>query len=404
MRITRNSVVILLILLVVLLAGSNPAADAATITVNSLADTVVPGDGNCTLRKAIANANNNAATYSDCAAGSGTDVINITATGTITLLSALPDLTGSLTINGPGSSSLSISGGNTLRVFYLSGSIFIFQNLQISNGSADFGAGIRATGADSVLINNVTFFGNNATNRGGAIYSGSGNPMTVTNSTFIANGGNGGGGAIQNSGQATLTVTNSTFSGNIGGYSGGTINQDGQTGSTTLTNITVSSSDAFSAIYIFQGTLSLRNSIVINDIGPSCEANPPFTITNNGNNIDNGASCGWGSTNGSMSSVTNPMLGALANNGGPTQTMALLTGSPAIDGVTSTSPTDPATDQRGITRPQGALDDIGAYELDPPQQATSVPTMTEWGMIVFTLFAGLASVYYLRKRAGRKVN
>jgi hypothetical protein len=70
---------------------------------------------------------------------------------------------------------------------------------------------------------------------------------------------------------------------------------------------------------------------------------------------------------------TNPLLGALANNGGPTQTFALLTGSPAIDGVTSTPPNSaPSTDQRGVARPQGPLYDIGAFELDNTPPDTSI--------------------------------
>jgi hypothetical protein len=60
--------------------------------------------------------------------------------------------------------------------------------------------------------------------------------------------------------------------------------------------------------------------------------------------------------------VSNPLLGPLQNNGGPTQTHALLAGSPAIDAVTSGCP-PPPTDQRGVLRPQGAACDIGAYEL-----------------------------------------
>jgi len=59
--------------------------------------------------------------------------------------------------------------------------------------------------------------------------------------------------------------------------------------------------------------------------------------------------------------VTNPLLGPLQNNGGQTQTHALLTGSPAIDAGTNTG--CPTTDQRGIARPQGATCDIGAFEF-----------------------------------------
>lgn len=78
-----------------------------------------------------------------------------------------------------------------------------------------------------------------------------------------------------------------------------------------------------------------------------------------------------------MSNV-DPKLGPLANNGGPTRTMALLSGSPAIDAVASSLCPPPVTDQRGVTRPQGARCDIGAFEVTPnaPPPPTSGTTVT----------------------------
>jgi hypothetical protein len=112
-------------------------------------------------------------------------------------------------------------------------------------------------------------------------------------------------------------------------------------------------------IYNALGTTTVYNTIVANSTaGRNCSG----TITNGGNNIDDETTCGWGSSNGSMSS-TNPLLGVLTNNGGPTQTMALLAGSPAIDGVVYNAPNGcPATDQRGLVRPIGPRCDIGVYE------------------------------------------
>jgi len=113
---------------------------------------------------------------------------------------------------------------------------------------------------------------------------------------------------------------------------------------------------------------TLQNTIVANNTtGGNCRG----SITNDGNNIDDGTTCGWSSANGSMSG-TNPLLGALANNGGSTQTMALLAGSPAIN--TGNNAFCPATDQRGVSRPQpvGGTCDIGAYEYVD----TTAPTVT----------------------------
>ena len=81
-----------------------------------------------------------------------------------------------------------------------------------------------------------------------------------------------------------------------------------------------------------------------------------------GNNIDSGTSCGFESEKGSMSS-TNPLLGTLKNNGGPTRTMGLLAGSPARDGVDWKAPNGcPESDQRGSWRPFGDFCDNGAFE------------------------------------------
>ena len=91
----------------------------------------------------------------------------------------------------------------------------------------------------------------------------------------------------------------------------------------------------------------------------------------------------------------------LANNGGQNQTFALLPGSPAIDGVTSGAPNgSPATVQRGVSRPQGARFDIGAFELAVLVAGVSIPipTVNVWALAIFMLFAGLASLHHARGR------
>ena len=106
-----------------------------------------------------------------------------------------------------------------------------------------------------------------------------------------------------------------------------------------------------------KGHATLRNTIVANSVsGGNCSG----TIINGGNNMDSGATCGWGTNNGSLSSA-NPQLGTLT--GSPAY-FPLNSSSPAIDGVTYNVPNGaPATDQRGVSRPQGAGYDIGAYEV-----------------------------------------
>ena len=89
---------------------------------------------------------------------------------------------------------------------------------------------------------------------------------------------------------------------------------------------------------------------------PVESASAERSLTDAGNNIDSGSTCGLNGP-GSWSN-TNPKLGVLANNGGPTRTMALLSGSPAINAGSSPAP---AVDQRGVKR--GAKPDIGAFEV-----------------------------------------
>jgi CSLREA domain-containing protein len=234
-------------------------------------------------------------------------------------------------------------------------------NSVVRGNSADHGGGIESSG--TLTVAKSTFSGNSTPGLGGGIDSSG--TLTVTNSTFSGNSAFDGGG-IAHSGSSTVAkVTNSTFSGNSAElFGGGIFSSDNSI--LTVTNSTLSGNAASGAgaagggIYKFagtgSGTVTLKNTIVANSTdGGNCAG----TIINGGNNLDSGATCGWGSNNNSLSN-TDPKLGALASNGGPTQTMALLSGSPAIDAGADAG--CPATDQRGKARPQGTHCDIGAYE------------------------------------------
>jgi hypothetical protein len=300
---------------------------AAGITVTNREDS---GPGS--LRQAIINA----------MAGGGAE-ITFSVNGTITLDSQLPEINidgGLLIINGTGHT-VTISGRDTFGVLVISPNTSLeLNNLTIANGYTTSGEGGGITNYGSLHVTNVTFSGNHAEMGGGAINNIG--TAFIMNSTFYDNSVSlsypGGGAIYNNIPPAYLTVTNSTFSGNIAGASGG------------------------SGIYNFASTVIISNTILAN--APSA-GNCAFyiaAITNGGNNIDDGTSCGWASTNGSLSS-TDPLLGPLADNGGSTWTFALLTGSPAIDGVTYNPPNAaPPMDQRGIDRPHYAGYDIGSFE------------------------------------------
>jgi CSLREA domain-containing protein len=436
---SRNSisrmfpVLVVIVTLIFGLFTPTTIVHAATFTVNTSNDNTTAGDDSCTLREAIASANN--AGNGDCGVNSGVaDTITI-GTNTITLdpaLGQLPPVTTTIIINGNGVLNTIIEANaafNTAsyRVFEVTSTgNLTLNNLTVQNGrcngfcatASNYGGGILNVGALTITnskvsnnfatsggggiynagsltivnsifsgaslvassdaggaifnsgsttsITNSTFSANFTTNAGGAIYNSSASPMTITNSTFSGNTSNGNsGGAIYNS--TTLTITNSTFSGNSAGIGGGGISN---AGTLNITNSTFSGNTASAGgvmgggIRQFDGgggSVTLRNTIVANNTtGGNCSG----TITNGGNNIDDGTTCNWGSASGSKSS-TNPLLGALSDNGGPTQTFGLLLGSPAVDAGNDTICTAPPVsnlDQRGFSRLRGAHCDIGAYE------------------------------------------
>jgi uncharacterized repeat protein (TIGR01451 family) len=232
-------------------------------------------------------------------------------------------------------------------------------NSTISGNSASGAGGAICTQGSGTTITDTAFSGNSA-DSGGGIFVNAGF-LTVTNSTFSENSAGGfGGGGIRN--QGILTVTNATFSGNSTTGDGGGIRNAGVA---TVTNATFSGNSASGGggIHNAAGTLTLRNTIVANS---SSGGNCSGAITDGGGNLQYpGMDCGATITS------ADPMLdpAGLQDNGGPTLTIALQPGSPAID---TAVPPCPPTDQRGVLRPQGAGCDIGAFELEQAAAAADL--------------------------------
>jgi predicted outer membrane repeat protein len=173
-------------------------------------------------------------------------------------------------------------------------------------------------------------------------------------STFSGNTAGGGGGGIGSFG-ASITITNSTFSGNTAlNNSGGGISAD----ILTVTNSTIASntSNTIGGGISSGSTTTLKNTIIANNQGSDCFG----AITSQGYNLASDGTCNL--TASTDLPTTEPMLGPLQDNGGPTFTQALLPGSPAIDAGGDCPP--PPTDQRGVSRPQGTACDIGAFEVE----------------------------------------
>ena len=204
---------------------------------------------------------------------------------------------------------------------------------------------------DSNFITNNT----DPTNAYGvAIANSSSGSLTVQGSLF-ENNSSSNGGAIFNENGGSLAVINSTFSGNSAVIGGAFFVRS--TNPQTITNSTISGNTAttFTGGIDSLATITLRNTIVANNTDPSStNKNCSGIFFDGGNNLF------WPADTTCPGILDNPLLVPLADNGGPTQTMALPLGSPAIDAYTANCP---ATDQRGVTRPQGFRCDIGAFEL-----------------------------------------
>ncbi len=250
------------------------------------------------------------------------------------------------------------------------GTLLLTASTVNSNTALGLGGGIWNTGG-TLTVTDTTVSGNGASDGpGGGIYTSQGT-LRLTNSTVSSNTAYTGGGGVFNASGA-LTLTNSTLSGNrVDAFSGGG-GLENDSGTVTLIKCTVNDNQAFlgGGLWNGSGTLTLRNTIVAhNPSGGDCSG----AITSAGHNLDSDGTCNLSAT-GDITG-TDPLLDPLQNNGGRTETHALLPGSPAIDAADNAA--CPATDQRGQPRPQDgdgdstATCDIGAYEVEMQSAKTA---------------------------------
>ncbi len=332
----------------------------ATITVTTTSE-VGPG---CTLANAIDAANNDEAS-GDCPAGDGADVIELGNNENYVLTSELQNITSNITLNANGSTIQRDTFGDTptFAIFTVTGTAnFTLNDATLSDGAGGVGGNMHVGGTSIVTVTNSTIKNGNSTN-GGGIFAGGNTTLLVKNSTIHNNTtfANDGGGLFLT---GTATISNSTISNNSAAqYGGGIVTSATEFSTTNIINSTITQNSAgFSGAGFsnFAGQANVKNSIIANQIGGD---NCTGEITDFGGNFANDNTCGGGFTNTATPLIEN----TLANNGGTTQTFALVSGSPAIDAATDCTDLSSnaiAIDQRGILRPQGGTCDAGAFELE----------------------------------------
>jgi hypothetical protein len=362
----------------------------AAITVTNTND-----DGPGSLRQAIAEAMPN-------------ETIVLSVIGTIALTTVAPstlanlDVGKSLTIQGPGADRLTIAGSGAVAVFRAApGAVQVeISGVTISGGTAGLNgpgdwtlirgivsgndAGFDGSGAwtviDSIIAGNST--GLLKTTDAGAIL--------VIRSTLSGNTAK----AIHN--ESSLVLINSTVSSNGKGLD----NDAGNSDATVLSSTIVA--NEFAGIEN-AGQVNIANSIVAAN-GPNCTGN---ALTSQGFNLEDADTCGLNPMLGDLIN-TNPLLGPLKFNGGPTRTHALVPGSPAVDAANPGGCRDQdgnllETCQRGFARqvdfPTGTFGrcDIGAYELQPTTGAPVLGPLALLGMVVLLLGLGTVTLWNARR-------
>jgi hypothetical protein len=256
-----------------------------------------------------------------------------------------------------------------------------FANNASGHGRGDqSGGAIQLNTPSTLTVTESTFSGNTATGDGGAIKLNGPERLTVTGSTFNGNTASGGGGALQLNGGdgAAVALTNSTFTGNSATRTRGGAIQFNSPMKAQLLNLTINGNSAgrvgggINLNFNPSNGVTVKNSIISANAAPT-GTNCYFAaheLRSLGHNLELGSSCGFTAVG---DKNAHPTLGALASNGGPTQTEALQPGSVAIDAVPKAAcPT--TTDQRGFPRPDHgeSVCDIGAYEFQDPAHTLTV--------------------------------
>jgi len=299
----------------------------------------------------------------------------------------LSNANGTDTITGP-AAGVTVNGGGLNRVFQVDALVTAsISGLTISGGkTTGNGGGVYNSG--SLALTNCTVSGNSASgnhfrNRGGGMENAANSTATLTNCTLSGNSTSGGGGGLYN--QGTLALANCTVSGNSALFAGGLLKS------------------------YYASPTTLANTIVAGNTFPSGASDDVGGVFNSlGNNLigATNSNSGWIGSDliGTSVQPLNPLLAPLGNYGGPTQTMALLPGSPAIDaGTNALIPAGVTTDQRGSARIVNGTVDIGAFESHG-FTLTPVAGSTPQTSMIGTAFANPLAVTVTANNPNEPVN
>lgn len=278
---------------------------------------------------------------------------------------------------------LTVDGDGANRVFSVSdGTTAELRRFTVTRGSVPRGSGGGILNSGTLTVTDSVVSDSNARFLGGGIANSG--VMTLAESTVSGNMSGIDGGGVLNTG--TLTMANSTLSGNAtvpGGGDGGGVRNSG---TLTMIGCTVSGNDTgrdgggvanFNVLRISSSTVSgndadrdgggIRNNSVMTVsnslIDGDCSGDP---LRSDGHNVESpGDTCGFDELTDDVDVTAGDLkLDSLADNGGPTQTHALLPDSVAVDTIPEPM-CELDQDQRGVARPQGSACDVGSFELEP---------------------------------------
>tara|TARA_R110000823_G_scaffold47903_16_gene121923 strand:- start:12675 stop:13856 length:1182 start_codon:yes stop_codon:yes gene_type:complete len=389
----RNRLLSLTACLILTLGASN-ALNAATFTVTNL-DMSGPGS----LRQAVDDAN--------ASAGADDIVFAPGLTGTITPGSELV-LSESVSVRGPGARLLAISGGNSSRIFRLDNAAaktVTIADITLQSGSATGNGGAILNSGGNLLLQRVRIVGNTATGDGGGIYNAffpAGNALTIEDSEISGNRADKQG-ALYFTG-FILRITNSTISGNTALDSVGAIGLQFATAEIFNSSIVGNTATFVGGMQVQASQLTLESTLLadntditgINDINRMGSGTTSATASLFSEDV-NATSVLNGTNTGNRIGVA-AGIGALADNGGPTDSHRLLAGSPAIGAGSNSQAL--AFDQRGsgFPRDAGGATDIGAVERsNAPQPAPlAVPAMPLPALLTLVLLLGLLGMWRQR--------